>query len=245
MNIGEFFRDQFWQSVSVFAGALAAGIKYFRDRRRKILSWEIVSSTRLPISPRQPGNELAIYYNGEPIDKAHILILRVINSGNVDIKPKDFNIPISFRINNVEKLLHAKVLSTAPHDFSQGVQIDIAQNLPELSIKNPLLNRRNSIDLQILLSKSDDKEIQYNDIKPNAHILGLDEFARLKNHNNKRGNALSYLIVCAGIAVTLIFGILAEVFDLNFNTISWTVAGSILIFVGLLSAKKPWFTLRK
>src|SRR5437588_43714 len=70
---------------------------------RKEITWKIISDTL--VSPAH--DRVRILYNGETIDDARLVILRIWNIGNVPVLPQDYenNNPIEFDFGEKAKVL--------------------------------------------------------------------------------------------------------------------------------------------
>ena len=99
--MSEFFRDPIWQFVGALLALLAIGISiyfFFLQRKKKALSYRILTDTELLTVDEQIKGEIKIIYGKLPIQNVHLLVMKVENNGNMPILSSDFEEPLLFSI---------------------------------------------------------------------------------------------------------------------------------------------------
>src|SRR5690242_20678356 len=124
MNI---LRDPIWQFISVFLASVDFVFNYFTTRRKKSLSYHVISETAL-LKKMDEGfrEKIKILYKEKPdeektiqIPSAHLIVLRILNDGNVCILPNDFyGSIIGFSFGKETTVLDFKIKDTFPEDLT-------------------------------------------------------------------------------------------------------------------------------
>jgi hypothetical protein len=161
----EFLRDPLWQFIGAVIGGigLVVAIVSFLQRKRKRLSYEIVSSSSLLSLDRQIKGKVKILYDGIEVEKVHLIVIRVYNSGNTPIKSGDYERPIKFSFGPSARILSFEVTETEPDNLDVGVTPD--EN--SVSVDPLLLNSKDSILLTALVSEFDGL------VNSDARIVGI------------------------------------------------------------------------
>lgn len=129
---------------------------FLLQRRRKRLSCEIVSKDD------------------------QLVVVRIINSGNVSIEPDDYNIPIRVELGENSQILTAEVFDTEPKILRQNVNIKTENTKVVL---NPIhLNEENSITLKIQVRQFDPQK----QISVKGHIDSVTHIQEAKEGIAKR-----------------------------------------------------------
>jgi hypothetical protein len=115
-------RDSIWSFIQTVVAVIAilisvatAAYFYWIGRPQKELSYEIVSNTSLVPAQAQGDPNLQIVYKGIVAPEAHLLIIRVWNSGNTPITIGDFAQPIIITTGETELLSTAIVEQKPPN----------------------------------------------------------------------------------------------------------------------------------
>lgn len=220
----EFLRDPFWQFVgAVFAlGAIAVSVVlYFLQRRHKALSYEIVSRTPLMSVKEEVKGRVQILLDGTPVSDAHMVIIRVTNSGNVPIIPSDYLRPVHFDFGETVQILSAEITETNPDNVDASLELG-----SETVVLTPvLLNGGDSIILKVLVAEFAGK------IDVDGRIIGV------KRIQIARESRLPYAAMLIGVITTMVgftslFGGSEQIGLLG------AFVGYGLMFVGMLSRQR-------
>jgi hypothetical protein len=133
-------------TVSIIASIIA----FFKQRTPKGIAYEIVSSNPILNINEEVKGKIQVLFNGKPVENIHLVILRIMNYGNLPIPSKDFEIPLQMSFGSVAEILQAEILQTTPISLKNTVNLSIQQ---EKIVINPLLlNSQDTIDIKVTLS---------------------------------------------------------------------------------------------
>jgi hypothetical protein len=218
----EFLRDPFWQFVGAVFTLVALAVTvllYFLKRRRKVLSYEIISRTSLMSVKEEVKGRVQILFDGTPVSDAHMIIMKVTNTGNVPIVPSDYLRPVKFSLGETVQILSAEVMETNPDNIEASVKVDA-----EAVVLTPvLLNGGDSITLKILLAQFE------GEIDVDGRIVGV------KHIQTARENSLPFVVVVIGAVMTIGGMLLATFQEVGFVT---AFVGYILMFIGMVSTQR-------
>jgi hypothetical protein len=88
----DILRDPIWQFVGAILGLIAIIISimlFWIQHQRKSLSFEIIHNAYLVRSKDEVKDKLKILYEKKPIENLLLLIVRLVNTGNVPILASD------------------------------------------------------------------------------------------------------------------------------------------------------------
>ncbi len=148
----EILRDPLWQFVGVVValGAIATSIiLYMKSRSRKSLAYSIVSITRLLSVKTEIKKDLQMFYKGKPIEQVHLVLIKIINNGNLPVTANDFERPFSLQFKENAQILSAEIANANPSSLQPSIKVE-----EQKVILDPiLLNSSDSITLKMLVSK--------------------------------------------------------------------------------------------
>lgn len=154
----EFLRDAVWQFVGAIVGivfGLAAIVVsivlYRRARQRKAVEYEVVANAPILADPAATLSNLSIQVlvNGEEANDVRLLLVRILNTGNVSIHAGDYAQPLRIALRNAEaRLLTAEVGATTPADIPAKVTI-VDEKCAELA--PVLLNAGDMVEVALLV----------------------------------------------------------------------------------------------
>ncbi len=150
-NKMDFIRDPLWQFVGAVLAVLAIIISialFLFQRRTKTLAYEVISRTAVLSASEEIAGKLQILFQGETVRKVHLLVLRLVNNGNVPITSADYEREVSFVFSDCEKILSAEISETTPSKLLAEIVI----KEKSISIKPLLLNPGDSIAVKTLIS---------------------------------------------------------------------------------------------
>ena len=171
----EILRDSIWQGIGVFSGLFIAIIIFILQRKIKSLGYEVLASTSLISLDEEIKGKVKILYNDTSVKQVHLLILEILNDGNVPITTSDFETPLIFDFGENTRILSVEIIKTEPANLKPEI-LGTSEN--NISLKPLLLNSKDSIQLKFLLA-------QFEGIKEvNARINGVKEVK--KGYRRKR-----------------------------------------------------------
>lgn len=92
---------------------------YTTSRKFKALTATIEASASV-VELREPIPELAILYKGKEIEQLHVLVLKITNTGKLDIEPEDFVGPLHF--NTGANVVDAKIVEKHPNNLGVALE---------------------------------------------------------------------------------------------------------------------------
>jgi hypothetical protein len=187
----EFLRDPVWQFVGAALAVIAIVVSiilFFVQRRRKALTYEIVSHTSVLSVAEEVAGKLQILFQGEPVRKVHLLVLRLTNTGSIPITSGDYEREVRFSFSGDTKILTTEVSETSPDNLGASVVVDDRT----ITLKPVLLNSGDSITIKSLVSQSSD------DVIVDGRIVGVRQIEKKTDSAN-----WSFAAVVWGAALAL------------------------------------------
>ncbi len=125
----DLWRDPIWQSLGVLAAVgfgvitLVLGVvTLYLARRRKLLTYEILSVTPLAAIKDDIGGRVQILFDLEPANDAQLLLVKFTNSGNLPIIFTDYERPVRVVLNKGVRILTAGITEVFPSSLNVTVQ---------------------------------------------------------------------------------------------------------------------------
>ncbi len=145
-------------------------IYLFLLQRRKELSYEILWRQQLVEVKGKTRHRIDLRFDGNPARDASFIVVRLCNTGHVNIMPGDFQVRLSLDCGTESDILMAEVAETEPEglgDISTAGPIIERIEKHKVVIRPMMLNRHDSITLQMLVIQPDER------IVLNGHIQGV------------------------------------------------------------------------
>jgi hypothetical protein len=182
------WRDPIWQSIGVVvavlfgvATLLLGIITILLTRRRKALTYEILSTTPLAAVHDDVGGRLQVVFDGQVVRNVQLALIKFTNSGNVPIRADEYERPVRLIVNENARILTAGITETFPDSLKASIENDQTSAL----IAPVLLNKGDSITVKLLAADfygkifidtrivgvSDIKELKISDIESNRSLL--------------------------------------------------------------------------
>ena len=82
-----------WNIAAIVISVLAIIVTitlFVLSKKKKRLSYEIISNNPVLLEKEDVKGELEILYNGKPVKDVFLSVIRLINNGNLEILEKDF-----------------------------------------------------------------------------------------------------------------------------------------------------------
>jgi hypothetical protein len=229
--------------VPVIIGSLTIITAFYLNYKNKIYKsfrYEILTYEPILTSAEELSGKIKIYYeesqdNKTQIKDGFLLIMRLVNEGNVPIKSDDFYEPACISFSSDADVLSAEVIKTNPEILK--AELDVSNH--KIALKPLLLNQKDSITIKALLMGFSELA----SIKVNARIVDVPEIKAIEPKRNYR-NLLNFrrfnykifpliasiLVVCVSI---LSLGFNSSEIGLNANFITSQVGdeANVSIFV--------------
>lgn len=222
-----FLHDPFWQfiiyiGVTLFVGIITVVISillYRKQRRRKLLTYQIVSDTPVLSAERELADKVQVLFNGKPVDDARLVVLRLWNAGNESIKTEDYDqqTPIVIDFGENTEVLDAEILETSPASIKMRQLLSIASDIAAILLQPLLLNSKDSITVKVLLSRFTGT------IQVNARIDGVKEILSYRP-GIPRELKIVVIVACAVIILLLLFSFI-------YNSARYGISNGMLILL--------------
>lgn len=209
------FRDpiwQFWVGVaSLGLSALAVVITIVvavRSRRRKVLTYEVVSNSSIINTDNDVGEDLELLLEGHPVHHVRLHVIKLINAGNTTISPEDYPNQLGFEFFSAS-YPHPLVLCSIhrtepenllPRNLRKSLLAIDASERSLMILKPPLLNPRDALFLKVLLMAKDRKSTT-------MQVIGQIKEGVIKSYTTPSPR-IAQRVVMAGIAVAFVLGLL-------------------------------------
>lgn len=156
---------QFIGSILALLAIITTVVIFLIQRKRKRLSYEILSKSPLISKKEELEGKLEIKYLGQEVTDVYLVLLEFSNSGNVPIQSADYEKKINVKFGNTSAILSAEIEGVNP------VNLDIETSYidDQVFIEPVLLNPKDSFKLRILTNNFD------NNISVNGRIIGVKE----------------------------------------------------------------------
>ncbi|MCK2005506.1 hypothetical protein MZM54_29560 [[Brevibacterium] frigoritolerans] len=222
--------------IPIILAAISIGVTitlWRKGRSRKELSYDIVSSTSLVKKHDELGKKIKIFFEDREIkENVFLVLLRIINTGNVPIEEEDFKQDITIETNN-SKILIAEVKETTP----KNLYVDIKNERVGLTAISPLLlNSKEEFIIKLLIKASDKTPFNKDELIVASRIVGVSEIAKVKQSGSKE------IFTAAFMIIALIFNLTSIFFENN----PWLTIGLPLILIIVsLGYLIPWNNYRR
>ena len=210
--MGEFLEENFLGLVGLLV-ALIVGlipvILYILDKKRKELSYEVISNTPLITNDEEVRKNIKIMFEDREIkEDVSLVLVRIVNTGNVPILPEDITEDIVIE-SNFNNILSADLKETSPSNLK--VQIDRGiRGFGIVSISPLLLNSKDEIILKLLITEYE------NELVVKGRIVGVKEIIKVKEKTSSK--LIPFLYPVIGVNI---------LFFSNFTFFSGLLAGNI------------------
>jgi hypothetical protein len=240
--MSDLLHDQVWQFVGAVLALLAVFISiviYFKERRRKQVSYVILSiDPLLGWGAAAFKGELQLTYDGKLVDSPYLVSIRIFNSGNVPIPSSDYERPISVGFGSSARILKAEVVETVPKNLNATISLAKEPTGERLVLSPSLLNSGDSIDLRMLIA-------EYNQVCVDGRLVGVKE---IKITTEKDDLSPIFVMVLGGIFVWI--GIIGSiVMSVGHSwwpfVVAFLVVGFVVMSISIPLSLRPIFKKRK
>jgi len=193
----ELLRDSIWTFVGAVLALAAIGatfLVYALQRPRKRLLIERVACIPLVTIGANKIDGLEVRLNGESLESASVVVVRITNNGNQSIPAADFERQITIRFEERAVVLYAETSDSTPQDLT------VATNLSgrELQIEKCLLNPGDSFLCRALVR---DSKGSYD---PVARVVGMKNIETSRSDSVFRPvtQLLCIMVICIAFALS-------------------------------------------
>jgi hypothetical protein len=150
--------------AAIVASAAVAVTLFILNRKRKRLSYQILSRTRLLSVSQEMAGYVRVLVGERQVHDVGLVHLKIVNTGTEPIKSSDFDRPVSFCVNKDATIISAEITETVPAALEPKFDIEASK----ITLKPMLLNARDSVILKLLVVDFDGT------IQPDARVEGAD-----------------------------------------------------------------------
>jgi len=170
--------------IAILVGVAVAIIVYLMQRQRKELSYDIISSTPLLSHEEEVKGKLQISFEGKPVEKVQLVLVRIANSGNVPIEAKDYERQINFSFGESAQVLAAEVAEVEPRS------LEVPPNVEGKKVVLPriLMNKGDSFTVKMLVNG-------YKGLDVDGRIAGIKEIVNARFVRGFRVTGILLIVV--------------------------------------------------
>src|SRR4030095_8429547 len=144
------------------------------NQRRKELSYRVLRGDALVNVKGEAKRRGEVRFDGRPVEDAHLVVVRVANSGHLPINPGDYQGKLAICVNPGSSILMADVIETVPGDLDerlpqQNGQRSLIERVQKdrLILQPVLLNEDDSLSVQMLVKNYAGK------VTVSGHVQGV------------------------------------------------------------------------
>lgn len=164
MVLSEILQNPLFLAVlTIVCGAVISWYIYLREKKHKKIAYKILSNTSLLSVKEEIKKDVKITFKDKPVKQVQLILLRIICSGNMPIRPKDYDEQLSINLGKDVQILSAEIIESKPENRKVPFSIEGTS----IVFGKILLNQSETFTLKILASKIG------NEIKVEGHIAGV------------------------------------------------------------------------
>lgn len=206
-------------SPPVIVGIMAIAVTvvlFVLQRRKKSLSYEILSSTPLLKPQEELKGRLQILFDSKPVADVYLLLIRISNTGNMPIMADDFERPLSVELGPEARILTLDVSEKRPESLKPVAR---PKEGGIIMVEPLLLNGGDSFILKVIVSQYDSEKFEID-----GRIAGVRE---IREPPEKYLQGIAMVVVGAALLLggQLVASSLLE-------SLAYIAMGEILILVG-------------
>lgn len=228
--MGAFLETNLVGIVAVLIALIVPVLLFIKGKNRKELSYEIISNTPLITSDEEIRKKFKIVFEDEEIkEDVSLVLVRIVNTGNVSIKKEEFIEDIVIGGDRKFKVFTADLKETSPSNIRVEINNN-AGNMGLIFISPLLLNPKDEMTLKLLIASYE------NELKVSSRIVGVREIIKVKEKTSSKSIFLILGINIGLISFMMFFGDLRTsetflfVFSIGALTASIQLLGSRIKF---------------
>lgn len=220
----EVFRDPIWQFIGVvlaLATIALTVVVYRLQRKKKELAFGVLTRSQLLAVSEETQGRIRVTFDGNPVSNISLILAAVRNTGNVPIRPEDFEQPLRIDFGEAASVLSSVITNQPP---GRGAQIE--QSPHHVVLPPVLLNPGDTVIAKVLVSSPAEL------IQPELGIVGISRCVPLSNRRSFPARPTDHLqvalltVLVGGFAV---FGLLRLTSEER--TVDRVTAGIYLLLV--------------
>lgn len=180
--------------------ALSIWATFFLRANRE-LSFEVTSKTEFQAIKSDGWPDIKLFYGDRLLDKAGLITIKLINTGNTPIYSSEFVGPVSLKLETGSRFVASRVVETQPKNLNPRISTSDAS----VMIEPLLLNPNDAISLQVLVGGN------INSLNVNARVGGIKELTDLSINKAKTAKRFSWILVVYSLICFAGYSLLAPV----------------------------------
>lgn len=195
---------QIWQFVGVIVGLIAIVITLWLDRAnrdiKELTVSTVINSSLVEIEP-VVARDIQVLYKNREVHNLSLIVVRIENTGNVEIRTSDYERPISLEFFADSTVVEATLTDANPP--AMAIDIDINNNIATL--ENVLYNPGDWVAINFLIIDN----INEGQVGIRGRIAGLQlqDFSVEGVNNEDSNNPIGLATILNIILVFIILGI--------------------------------------
>ncbi len=222
----DMIRDPMWTFVGVaiaLVAILTTIVLALGQRKKKRLSYEIVSNTELLGIGEEIRGKVKILYEENEVKNVHLLTVRFVNSGNEPIGTTDYERPVRMMVNDEATILTHEIVDQDPSNLSAEATAE--GNM--FSIKPLLLNPKDAFSIKTLISDLDGSP------RIDGRVKGVKAISRFEEGEKYLVVGTLVGLILMGIGIGMVTR--KETIAASSLGIPWESIGSVAIALGYLT----------
>ncbi|HEY9784162.1 MAG TPA: hypothetical protein V6D17_02085 [Candidatus Obscuribacterales bacterium] len=171
---------------------------WYLNKQKKRISYQVLRREALVNVKGPARRKLKVTYDGQHVEDAYLILMRVFNSGHITVNLSDYHSPLTIQVNPGAKILLADVADTFPADLDDRIRDDNGVprslvrefNTESVVLRSVLLNPGDEITVQLLARDLKGR------ISVSGHIQGISRI-----HEWKPGDIAKPALTYTGAAV--------------------------------------------
>ncbi len=183
MDLIAFFQTTDWGFWGVIVTAIIglitisiAIIAIIKSQKRKSLSYEIITETKLITIHEEAKERLEILFDGKPVKDVSLLVFKIINDGNIPITSTDFEVPLTLVFDEKAEILSSEIIETS----EDSLKPKISHTKNKISFSPTLLNAKDDFQVKSLILGYE------NEFTIDTRIVGVKSVSKTRYRFNFR-----------------------------------------------------------
>lgn len=225
--MGAFLETNLVGIVAVLIALIVPVLLFIKGKNHKELSYEIISNTPLITSDEEIRKKIKIVFEDEEIkEDVSLVLVRIVNTGNVSIKQEEFIENIVIGGDGEFKVFTAELKETSPSNIKVEINND-ANNMGLIFISPLLLNPKDEMTLKLLIASYE------NELKVSSRIVGIREIIKVKE---KTSSKVISLVLVINLVLAIFIALFSSLDKLETLVLAFSVSflmASVISFLGL------------
>lgn len=167
---------------------------YLITRKKKSLSYEVLSESPLISISDEIKSGLQVLYNGNPVENIYLCLIKFINDGNVPIATNDYERPLTLSFSDASSLIYVEKIQVTPGNLTPHIGV----SGQTITIAPIMLNPGDSFTVKALINQYGGK------FDVDARVLGVTSIQTPPKSDRKIRLRLAAVSAVALVVLTVI-----------------------------------------